>query len=239
MIISHGHKFVLMLPWKTASSTCRASLQDYDQSTYEQFFAFNPHLNRVVNQHITLAEFLALPESHLNYSIAAFVRNPYDRAYSGFVQIQRDFETHPRYHFADRWIGDLVRTQIAENMGRVISAGFDFDKWILSLPDYEIFEVGRNVSMMLHPAHYWTHVHETKVASFIGKVEFFQHDFAKLCSEIGIAAPPIISSNISDDHGEDDPLSNSKYARRMSRRSLDRINELFKSDFDLFNYERL
>lgn len=238
MIISHREKFVLMLPWKTASSTCRASLKHYDQNTYEQFFAFNPYLNRVVNQHITLAEFIALPESRLDYSIAAFVRNPYDRAYSGFIQIQRDFETHPRFDFAEAWIGDLVRTQIAENMDRVISAGFDFDKWIQNLPDYEVFEVGRNASMMLHPAHYWTHVHNKQVATFIGKVESFQEDFTRLCSEIGIETPQVILSNISDAQGANYARQNSKYAGRMSRMSLDRINDLFKSDFEIFDYER-
>lgn len=239
MVISHSHKFVLMLPWKAASSTCRATLGSYDESTYEQFFAFNPYLNRVVHQHLTLAEFFALPESHLDYNIGAFVRNPYDRAYSGFIQMQRDFETHPRYHFAEAWIGDLVRAQIAENMSRIISAGFEFDRWVQALPDYEIFEVGRNTNMVLHPAHYWTHVNGDRRAGFIGKVEAFEDEFRRFCSYVGIHQPLIVTSNVSQHTKSCDELCISRYASRMSRRSLDRINELFSDDFDRFQYERL
>lgn len=239
MLISHAYRFSLLMPWKTASSTCRQTLRKYDESPYQQFFAFNPYLNRVVTQHLTLAEFLALPEGRLDYRIAAFVRNPYDRAYSAFIQIQRDFENQPKFHFAESWIGDLVRAQIAENMSRVISAGFDFDRWLGALPEYEICEVGRNSNMKLHPAHYWTHVCGVQRAGFVGKVETFKTDFGNFCTYVGIDAPEIINSNVSQFGESNEPILGSKYAAKMSHRSLDRINELFCDDFELFQYERI
>ena len=238
MIISHTHNFILMMGWKTASSTCRRSLERYDESNYQQFFAFNPILNRVVHQHITLAEFNALPEARRDYKIGAFVRNPYDRAYSAFIQIQRDFESHPRFHFQEAWVGDLVRTQISENMRRVVLAAFDFNKWLQLLPDYEVFDVGRNASMVLHPAHYWTHIGGRQLAEFVGKVESFQSDFQRFCAFAGIDPPEIINANVSEQM-EALEASSSKYAGRMSRRSLDRVNDLFQEDFRLFDYERL
>lgn len=239
MILSHTHKFVLLSPWKTASSTCHARLERYNESIYDRFFAFNPHLNRVVHQHITLAEFLALPESQLGYKTATFVRNPYDRAYSGFVQIQRDFEDQPKRDFNPGWIGNLVREQITENMSRVISAGFDFDEWLRILPDHEVFDVGRNTNMCLHPAHYWTHVNNRQEVGFIGKVENFESDFKTFCDLVGIETPPILNSNLSQPDERSESGSGSRYAGRMSRRSLDRINDLFADDFKWFNYGKL
>lgn len=238
MIISHAYKFILLSPWKTASSTCNDSLSGLNESPYDRFFQFNPRLNRVVHQHITLAEVLALPEGQLGYKLGAFVRNPYDRAYSGFMQIRRDFENQPQVEFEKSWIGDLVRAQIAENVSRLIRSGFSFDEWLQILPDYEVFDVGRNSNMVLHPAHYWTHLNGERRVDFLGKIETFEADFSRFCNYVGIEAPAIITSNVSyASHNSN--RSASKYACRMSRGSLDRINDLFREDFALFGYEVL
>jgi hypothetical protein len=238
LIISHANRFIVMSPWKTASSTCHDTLESYNESSYDRFFQFNPSFNRVVHQHLTLAEVLALPEGKLGYKIGAFVRNPYDRAYSGFMQIQQDYQNQPNAAFSVSWIQDLVRQQISENMSRIIRSGFDFNEWIEILPDYEVFDVGRNTSMVLHPSHYWTHVNGEQFADFIGKVEDFENDFSRFCKLVKIEPPTIVRSNVGE------PVENgwsgdAKYASRMSRRALDRINELFRADFELFGYERL
>lgn len=237
MIISHTHRFILLAPWKCASSTCHATLERFNESSYSRFFHFNPHLNRVVHQHLTLSHLNALPEGKLGYATAAFVRNPYDRAYSGFIQLQRDFQDQPRSDFEHPWVGEMVRAQIAANMERVIAAGFDFDRWIQLLPDYEVFDAARNTNMPLHPAHYWTHVGGEQKVSFIGRVEQFEADLDRFCELVGITRPQIVEANrsTSDDAGPGRP----KYAKRMSRASLDRINELFAGDFERFGYELL
>jgi hypothetical protein len=228
---------MLLAPWKCASSTCHASLSEYDQSPYSRFFHFNPHLNRVMHQHMTLAHVSALPEARLGYKTGAFVRNPYDRAYSGFLQIQRDFRDQSIQQFEIEWIGSLVKSQIAANMDRVIRAGFDFDQWIEILPDYEVFDAARNTNMPLHPVHYWTHLAGEKNVDFIGRVESFGTDFPAFCEFVGIEAPPIVIANSSD--GSVGGFEGSKYAARMSRRALDRINDLFAADFEYFGYEKL
>lgn len=237
MIISHSKCFVLFSPWKTASTTLHASLERYNDNPYERFFHFNRRLGRVVHQHLTLGDFLALPEANLGYRTAAFVRNPYDRAYSGFIQIQRDFETQPRVHTSPEWISDLIKLQVSENMARVIAAGFDFDEWMSRLPEYEIYDCGRNTNMPLHPAHYWTHAEDFTV-DFIGKVENFSSDYLGLCKFFNIEPPKIKTKNASENR-QISRRSYSRYAGRMSRRSLDRINELYSRDFDLFGYETL
>ncbi len=73
-----------MAPWKTASSTVAQRLGKYNESSYSLFYEFNPYLNRVVHQHLTRAELASFPEGKGAYRVAAFVRNPYDRVYSGF-----------------------------------------------------------------------------------------------------------------------------------------------------------
>ena len=92
--------------------------------------------------------------------------------------------------------------------------------------------------MVLHPAHYWTHINSEKIAKFIGKVEQFALDFDEFCRFVGINKPEIRLDNVSNPDVPADS-GGSKYARLMSRRSLDRINELFRADFELFGYDIL
>jgi hypothetical protein len=237
MLISDELRLIVLAPWKCASSTLHYTLEKYNtQGDYDRFFYFNPYLQRVVHQHITLADLFNLPESRLGYFTATFVRNPYDRAYSGFMQIQRDFAEQPKHLFTSAWIGDLVRTQIADNMHLIVRSGFDFDNWIQLVPEYEVREVGRNTNMPLHPAHYWTHLNGRRRVDFVGKVEKFSDDFKKFINVIKIEEPELISSNISF---EDNMTDGYRYTNRMNRRSLDRINYLFEEDFRLLDYEMI
>ena len=237
MIISHSHQFILLAPWKTASQTLHASLAAYNQSPYSRTFHFNPALSRVVHQHVTLADLQAIPEGRLGYKTGAFVRNPYDRAYSGFIQLDRDFRAQPCEVFDSPWIGELVKEQISANMSRIIAAGFDFNLWFASLPDHEILESGRNTNMPLHPVHYWTHIEGCSV-DFTGKVETLNEDYQRFCEFVGIDSPAIESHNVTENAAAKQSTGY-RYANRMSRSTIDRINLLFARDFELFGYEKL
>jgi hypothetical protein len=68
VIISDKSHFVLLSPWKTASSTSHLRLVAYNESPYSRFFYFNPFLQRVLHQHITYPEFAALPEGRKGIS---------------------------------------------------------------------------------------------------------------------------------------------------------------------------
>lgn len=238
MIISHKHKFVILAPWKTASSTMWLRFSAYDEKPYSGYFDFNRHLNRVVHQHLTLADFQLLPESRLGYTTAAFVRNPYDRAYSGFIQLQRDIAEQPNEVYPSEWIKELVTDQLADIARRLITTGYDFNRWILKLPEYEVYEAGRNTNMLLHPARYWTHAAGRQIVDFVGRVETFEHDVERLCALIGIPVPEAGNANVTDalpDPGTD----KYRYTSRMSREAIDRINHLFADDFTAFGYEMI
>jgi hypothetical protein len=231
---------VLFLPWKTASQTAALRLQPYNESSYSRFFHFNPYLNRVVHQHLTCAEFVRLPENKPGYFKGAFIRNPYDRAYSGFRQLQKDIHEQPHAVFPEPYIRDLVMKQLAENLAQLQQASFNFDEWIALIGEEQIYEIGCNSNFPLHPSHYWTHIAGHQFVSFIGRVENFEIDFQDFLSRVEINDVSLVNANVSELQGAaaDKPFGY-RYANRMNARSIDKINHLFAKDFELFGYERV
>ncbi len=228
----------MFLPWKTASQTIALRLRPYNDSPYDGFFYFNPYLNRVVHQHITCAEFACLPESRLGYFPASFVRNPYDRVYSGFRQLQKDIQVQPHANYPAPWIRDHVMQQLAENFAQLCQAQFKFDRWLELVREEQIYEVGRNTNFPLHPSHYWTHVAGQQAVQFIGRVESFETSFGEFLSRVGIDSVEPVNANVVELDGKTarNPFGY-RYVDRMEPRSLDKINRLFELDFELFNYE--
>ncbi len=237
MILSHRKRFVMLLPWKAASQTLVARLARLDESPYSRFFALNPHLNRVVHQHLTASDFLGLPESRLGYRVAVFVRNPYDRCYSGFRQLQGDLRDHPKAVYPAPWVRQLVGHQLAYNRSRLEAAGRDFDRWIHLLEEHEVRAPGHNTSLPLHPVHYWTHAGGRPVADFIGRTEAFEEDFARFARAFDLGPLPALDANV----GESAPPGphGYRYVGRMKPATVRKINRLFAEDFDRFNYPRL
>jgi hypothetical protein len=238
MIYCPSHKLVILLPWKCASQTLRARLQAINRSPYPEFFHFNPLLCRVVHQHLTLADFTALPESREGLRLAVFVRNPYDRVVSGWRQLLEDVGRQPRRQFEQPWIRDLVTQQLADNFALLCKAQFTMERWFLNLPSYQILETGRDTSLPLHPAHYYTHLGGRPVASFIGRVERFETDFAALCRMAGIDQPGVQTVNQSPDGGVPDQHGY-RYAHWLHPQTIARIEELFAEDFERFGYPLL
>src|SRR4029077_4937952 len=123
---------------------------------------------------------------------------PYDRAYSGFLQLQRDIREQPAAPFPNDWIKALVMRQLADNQAQLAAGDFEFDKWFALVEEHQIYEVGRNSSFPLHPAHYWTGIDRERKVDFIGKVECFERDFDAFCGRVGIEPEERASINVSD-----------------------------------------
>ena len=183
-----------------------------------------------------------MPESRLNYKLA-FVRNPYDKVYSGFEQLKRDIEEQPSYQFPLPWIRDLVIAQLSDNLVQLRRADFCFDNWVRLIKEEQIYEVGRNSNFPLHPAHYWTHVGGTRLVDFVGKVENFEEDFQRLISENNIEETGSESINVHHEEGLGRPIgyryARYRYTHLMNSASIERINRLFEADFDIFGYEKV
>jgi hypothetical protein len=241
MIISHRKRFVVLAPWKTASTTIRARLGTYCESPYSPFYHLNPILNRVVHQHMTYADFAALPESRLGYRTAAFVRNPYDRVYSGFAQLQKDIGEQPLADFPEPAVRTLVMAQLSDNFSQLARAGFDFESWLEQIEEHQVREAGRNTSFPLHPAHYWTHHDGAQAVDFVGRVESFEEDYDRLCETLAVEPDSRANANVSVLNNERSTESPDgyRYAERMSSRARQRINQLFREDFEIFGYRAL
>jgi hypothetical protein len=240
MIISHQKRFVMLLPWKTASQTVALRLDPYNDSPYPRFFYFNAHLNRIVHQHLPYAGFACLPESRLGYFSASFVRNPYDRVYSGFRQLQKDLQEQPRARYPAPWIRDHVMKQLGENFAQLRRAQFVFADWFDSVGEEQIYDIGRNTNFPLHPSHYWTHAAGQQVVDFIGRMENFEADFEEFLARVGIEPVAPVNANVVElEGGAATNRLGYRYVERMDAPTIDKINRLFARDFDLFGYERV
>jgi hypothetical protein len=239
VIISHAKRFVVLATWKAASSTIRVRLGTYCESPYSAFYHRSPVLGRVVHRHLTLDDFAALPESQMGYVTAAFVRNPYDRVYAGFRQLQTDIHEQPLAEFPDDAVRTLVMEQLAANQSQLRRACFEFEPWLALIDDRQVLEAGANSSFPLHPAHYWTHRDGVQAVDFVGRVESFEHDFGRLCRVLGVAPSSRANANVgSSDMRLAGGRHGYRYAERISRGARRRIEELFAADFELFGYPR-
>jgi hypothetical protein len=228
------------MPWKTASQTMALRLEQYNECRYSRFFYYNEYLNRVVHQHITCADFACLPESKLGYLVASFVRNPYDRVYSGFRQLQKDIEIQPQAHghYPTPWIERHVMKQLAENQEQFKKANFQFDQWLGSITQEQVYEAGRNSNFPLHPAYFWTHVAGKQAVDFVGKVENFEADFKNFLELVDIKQVQQVNDNVVDLETNTNPHGY-RYLDRMSPKSIQKINKLFEKDFELFGYQKI
>jgi hypothetical protein len=211
-----------------------------NESQYPTLHDFNEYLGRVVHWHITYLEFLNLPESRRRPTVGAFVRNPYDRAYSGFMQLQWDIQAQPHMSFRLPWVRELVLEQLAQHAARIAAADGDFDKWLASLKESEVYDVGKDSSFALHPCHYWTGIGGRNQIDFIGKVERYESDLQRFCDLVGVQQRKEAgSANVRFPEQAGAPNRPYKYADRMNRASIDKINALFERDIELFGYRRL
>jgi Sulfotransferase family len=240
MIISHSKRFVLLLPWKAASQTAVARLSLYDDSPYPRFFYFNQQLKKVTHQHTIYSDYSRLPEKQLGYFEVAFVRNPYDRVYSGFGQLQRDLMMQPHAEFPAEWIRDQVMSQLSENLAQLTQASFDFNRWVSLIRKEQIEDAGRNSNFPLHPNHYWTHDKHEQGVDFVGRIENFETDFRTFVETVGLESTSQINQNVVSLVGgaETNPYGY-RYVHHMSDDTIRKINIVFAEDFELFGYGQI
>jgi len=240
MIVSHSKRFVMFLPWKTASGTLAARLAPYDEGPYNTHFRFNARLNRVIHRHVTCADFLGLPEAGLGYFRASFVRNPYDRMYSGFRQIQADLRAAPHVAIEQAWVKALVHQQLMENHQLLQSANHDFDQWVALIQEHQVLQQGRNSNLPLHPACYWTHVADHQFVDFIGRVERFEEDLGIFADLVDVVPLRVASVNVAE-RAERSGVSAEgyRYVARMNDASIRKINHLFAADFERLGYRKI
>ena len=106
------------------------------------------------------------------------------------------------------------------------------------MEEHEIHHTGSNLLFLLHPLRYWTHQGQKQCVNFIGRVENFENDFLRLVSSWSL---PVYDMSVNENTSGDIAASANAYRHleRMNHVSIDRLNELFSDDFELFGYEKV
>ena len=150
--------------------------------------------------------------------------------------MQRDIQQQPSASFPADWIKALVMRQLADNFAQLAAGDFDFDKWFDRVEENQIREIGRNSSYPLHPAHYWTGVDGQQSVDFVGRVENFEPDFEAFCRKTGVQPRDRATVNVSNaPSGASSPHA-PRRINNMGAKSISKINDIFKADFELFGY---
>lgn len=214
MVISHRHEFLYFVIPKTGSATLRKSLEPYVDIGW-------PVSN--YKQHETIREFLDSELSALfrKYKKFTFVRNPYDRLYSGYLQDRFASQNYPRWAKAKQPIFDKLGDDFPTYFNEyVLHADIVSNwEWICFCPMSE-FALGPDGELAME---------------FVGRSENLAEDVGKLASFIGLPIVKAADENVRSGLCDAKP----KYLAHFDRRTVAAINETYQQDFNLFGYEML
>ncbi|NRP75223.1 hypothetical protein ILFOPFJJ_06146 [Ensifer psoraleae] len=212
MGISLQKKFIYFVIPKTGSATARKAFSPYvDVKRPTQHFS----------EHVPIKRFLTSDYSHLTREFFkfTFVRNPYDKLYSGFRQ-----DLLAAYTFK-HW--EEAKKPIFEKIGE------DFNRYI---SDYVAHADIRDDPFWICfcPMNEFTHLDGNLFVDFIGKTENLWDDARKLEKILNLECAPTEDLNVTDPSRT--PL---KYAKHYNRRSIEIVNELYLEDFQYYGYDLL
>lgn len=212
MGISLQKKFVFLVVPKTGSSTLRKAFEPYiDIRRPTEHFS----------EHVPLKRFLASRNAHFlkDFFKFSFVRNPYDRLYSGFRQ---DF--HAAYNLK-HW--EEAKKPIFDKIGD------DFNRYIAEyIPKADL--IGDPFWICFCPMNEFTHIDGELFVNFIGKTENLWDGAKKLEDILHLECKSTEDLNVRDSSRA--PL---KYIGHYNRRSIEIINEIYERDFEYYDYEIL
>ncbi len=213
MVISHRHRYIYFVIPKCASATVRQSLKNHTDIGYPV---------TQYEQHVTIQQFLSseygslLQESYLPFT---FVRNPYDRLYSGYLQ---DRLAATRY---EKWIP--VKAPIFQEIGD------DFNRYIQNYVRHaKLLSDWRWICFC--PMHAFSYLDGECIVQFIGRAESVEKDLRELGDILKTDIEKSENFNINTP-----PQENLKYLKKYDRATIEIVNQIYEDDFRLFNYEML
>ena len=212
MPLSTSKKFIYFVIPKCGSVTVRSSLDQHtDIRLLPDFFS----------EHFTISHFLdskyaPLMETYFKFT---FVRNPYDKIYSGFMQDKFASENYPRWMEAKKYIFNEI--------------GDDFNQYIQKhVSNNDIINDWRWVCYT--PMHAFSHYNGRFQLDWFGRTENLENDLLFLSNKLDLGIQSIESKNVRT------PLSKGlKYLDKYERKTIELVNELYKFDFEFFGYDML
>ena len=232
MIVSDNPKFICFQPWKCGSSTLYRRLKKFDNGRYPQTAYFNDVLGKNSHKHIALDDFFKLPESSQNHKRFAFVRNPYDRMYSGYLQRRLRMKNLLLHSHFD----EISEENREEN--RHLEKGFA--AFILFVRD----RFKRNGEAFGKPLYRHIYYRKKPAIDLAGFVETFDKSFDQICKSIGIPETNSENVNVKYNQGDIETAENFQAARfryidKYSRHSIEAVNEIYELDFQCLGYRML
>lgn len=214
MVISHRYRFLYFVVPKTGSATLRKSLEPFVDIGWPVTQG---------EQHTTVPSFLRSEHASLfdDYFKFTFVRNPYDRLYSGYLQDRYAAEKSPRWAKAKKPVFDRIGDDFnAYFNDHVVHADVENDwQWICFCPMSEF---------AVHPG-------GDMAMDFIGRAESLEQDIGELAATLGVPMLKAPDENVR----QGICLTEPKYLRHFDRATVAAVNRLYRRDFELFGYPML
>jgi len=156
-----------------------------------------------------------------------YVRNPYDRLYSAYKHCLRSpdifIENKQRY-------GCII-----EDFKTILNSGFDcfidnihrFFDFDIQNVDHEVMRGDKVFIAHIIPQHYFCTIDGVSYINFVGKFENLENDWKKLRDILSLQLDlPCLNKG-----------DNSEAVISLQQKNIDKINELYRKDFLLFNYD--
>ena len=213
MNISHKHKYLYFVVPKCASKTIRLSLGQYTDIGYPK--------PSPLGQHITINDFFKSNYFDLfeQYFKFTFVRNPYEKLYSSFMQDIHAWQSYKIWHSVKK---DIFLS-IGENFNRYMQE-YVYESDIKSDWDYIHF----------CPMHEFATIDNELCLDWFGKAENIENDLQELSKLLNLDIKKHQDANI-----RSKPSTNVKYLDKYTRETITLVNEIYSKDFELFSYPML
>jgi hypothetical protein len=226
VIVSDSKKFVCFRPWKCASTTLTKRLRAYDNGKFPasptEYEGFEGKLSK---HSWTIENFLKLPESQLGYFSFVFLRNPYDRAYSGFLQRkQRVAKINPEG-------GEF----------KAIEKGFQsfLEFWLKRFEDR-----GQVIGNLMNE---YVEYEGRRWVDYVGHLETFESDLNEVFEKLGVNSDsrgekkPNANVRASVDTLSSDGRENAsyRYLDEYTQETVSLVNHLAARDFKSTDYRKI
>ena len=214
MVISDRYRFLYFVVPKCGSATVRHALAPYADIGY-------PVSN--FEQHVTIEKFLRQydAEGRFGHSFKfTFVRNPYDRLYSGFRQDMLASTKWTPWIEAKKPIFDEI--------------GDDFNRYMLDYVAKADVELAWDW-ICFCPMTAFSHVDGRPALDWVGRTERLEQDIKVLSEKLGVKIDRIGKLNMrtpADGFDGDAP----RYLQYYTRATVALVNEIYAEDFRAFDY---
>lgn len=196
----------------------------FDSKRYPQSEYFNKVLGKRSHKHIALDDFHRLPESRESYARFTFVRNPYDRLYSGFLQRKKKFSKKP----PKRFLPDKFKEERA-----AVSGGFR---------EFVAFYMETKKERL--PLSQFAYHDGRPAIDYVGFLETFEASFSQICDRVGIQNPDggndnVQFSGLESEMSRDASEIRFRYLDKYDSETLEILNENAAQDFQIFGYRMI